>query len=129
TERVDAPYALELRRISVDGGVAAAGDAGVVDEDVDGTEVGESGGDHGLVLFPRVDRRLVLLRPASELLDLGHRVGGGLLVTAVVDRDVGAVLGQRQRNGSADTAPSSGDERHPAFESHRISCWCAATGP
>ena len=75
----------------------AARDAGVVHEDVDVPEVGEHVADHAHVGVLVVDRRpeeRPARRPSCH--DLGAVAAAGVLVAAVVDRDVGAVLRQRE---------------------------------
>ena len=128
-EGVDGHDPLELGRIGVDHGVAPAGDAGRVHEDVDGPEVLE----HGLAPWPRPRRRdstdgPVGRGPAAQRLDGLHRLGGGVGVAAVVHGHVEAVAGQRQRAGPPDPPAPPGDERHPAPRDRSTSRTAYAAG-
>ena len=109
---------LELGRVGLGHALAAAGDAGVVHEDVDVAEVGERRLDHGFVGLEVVDRRLVGGGPPAGGLDGAHGLLGRVGVLAVVDGDGGAVLGQGQRDGPADAPAAAGDQRHPSVEAH-----------
>ena len=101
-ERVRVPNALELGRIGVGDRLAARCDARVVHENVDRAEVCEHLRDHLLARGPVVDRRRIRDRAPAELLDLGDRFVRGFVVLAVVDRDVGAVGGEPERDRLAD---------------------------
>jgi len=50
---------------------------------------------------------VILRRPPAQLLDVGQCLFGRLLVAAVVDGDVGAVLGERERDRTTDAAAST----------------------
>ena len=69
--------ALELGGIGVRGPLAAAGDPGVVHEDVDVTEVAEHRFDHAGVGGGVVDGRLVGAAAAARRLDDRDRLGRG----------------------------------------------------
>ena len=68
-----------------------------------------------------VDRRGVRDRTPAELLDLGDRFARGVVVAPVVDRDVGAVGGEPERDRLADP-PSAA--RHECDPSVRASVTC-----
>ena len=105
--------------IGVGDGLAARRVPGVVHEDVDVTEVGErrarpsSRTARSRRPTPRTRRAR---RPSFSISATVSR--GGVLVAAVVDRDVGAVLGEAERDRLADPAAAAGDQRNPSFESH-----------
>ena len=111
-EGVCAHDALHLGGVRIGHALPAAGDARVVDEDVDVPEVGEHLLDHRLVLVPVLDGRRVGLRRAPKLLDCGDGVPRGLLVAPVVHRDGRPVFGQRQRDRPADAAAASSNQRN-----------------
>src|SRR5579859_509764 len=115
-ERVHPHHPLHFQRVGVDDALAAAGDAGVVDQDVDVAEVGQHQLHHAHVVVPGLHRAGVGDRLAAEGLDGGHRLVGGVGVAAVVDGDVGAGLGQRQGHGAADAPAAAGDQGHAALE-------------
>ena len=117
-EGVGADDARQLGRVGVGHRVPAAGDPGVVDEDVDMAERRQGAVDHGLVLVHRIDRRLVGGAPPTQTFDRPDGLFGGLFVPAVVDGDVGPVGGERQGDGPADTPAPSGDEGDAPLERH-----------
>src|SRR6185437_4202410 len=69
---VCADDALHLGGVGIENGMAAAGDAGVVDEDVDVPEVFEHLFDHGLVVVPAIDGGGVAVRLAAGCFDGGN---------------------------------------------------------
>ena len=69
--------------------------------------------DHRLARGAVVDRRRVRDRAPAERLDLGDGLGRGVVVLAVVDRDVGAVGGEAERDRLADPAAAAGHQRDP----------------
>src|SRR5690606_16518251 len=91
-EGVGAHHALHFGGVGIGDGLAPAGDAGVVHEDIDVPEVGEDGFDHGLIGVPIFDGSGVGLRFAAGLFDFGDGFFGGLFIAAVVDGDGGAVF-------------------------------------
>ena len=110
-ERVARDDALHLRRIGIGHRLAAARDAGVVDQDADRAEVGFDLPDHLAILFKIVDRRLIRTRAPTERLDSRHHFGRGIGIAPIVDRHIGAVFGQRQCNAAADAATRAGHQR------------------
>ena len=115
---VRAHDAHQLGRVGVGDGAAPAGDAGVVDEDVDVAEVGEDLRRHGLVLLQGVDAGLVGHGPAAELLDVGDGLLGCLFVAAIVHGHVGAVGGEGEADGPTDATAAAGDERDTTVKTH-----------
>jgi len=102
--RMDAQYALEFLRVGIGDRLAARGDARIVDEDADRAEILQHVGDHPLVLVEILDRGGVSLRLASQLSYGFDGFVRGLLVTAIIDRDVGADLGERNGDRAPDAA-------------------------
>ena len=94
---------------------------GVVDEDVDVTEVGDRGADHRLALRVVVDRRRVRLARAGPASRSRRRSRARRLVAAVVHRDVGAVGRETERDRPTDAAATAGHQRHASFEHCRPS--------
>src|SRR5690606_4065251 len=94
----------------VEGGVA--GDAGVVDQDLDGAECLFDPAHHGFGLIGR--RHVALDQGEVEAFRL-HRLlpGARLLLAAVIGRDPVPGLGQALADGSADAAGSPGNQRNP----------------
>jgi len=97
-----------------------AGDAGVVDQDLQAAELG------GDVLYGLLDAFFVgdVHLEAGGLATGGGNFfdhGGQLVFHDVGHGDRGAGLGQRQGNGAADALRRAGDERNPTFYS-RHSC-------
>ena len=118
-QRVDADHTLELGGVGVLDALAAARDAGVVDQDVDVAEVARDRLHHAGVGFVVVDRAGVGARAAAQGLDGGHGLARGILVLAIVDGDVGAVLRERDRDGAADAAAAAGHQGDSSRERHR----------
>src|SRR3954469_24568077 len=112
--------ALELDRVGIGDGLPTRGVPRVVDENVNVTEVGDRGADHRLALGMVVDRSRVRGGAPSECFDLGDRSARGVLVAAVVDRDVGAVFGETERYRLPDSAAAAGDQRNATFERHSV---------
>ena len=109
-----------LGRVGVGDRVAPAGDAAVVDEEVDRAEVGDDGVDHAGVLLGVVDAGLVRAGHSARRLDGRHRRGGRLPIPPVVHGDGRALRREQLRDAAADPATATGDERHPTIElSHR----------
>jgi hypothetical protein len=86
-------------------------DARVVDEDVEVAQIG----------LDLLDQRLRLGRVADvradgDPADLGRDRVGGLLAGPVVDRDLRPAAGELARDGGADAARPTGDERDLSFE-------------
>ena len=115
---VRADHTHDFGRIGLRHGPTAAGDAGVVDEDVDVAERRQRLVDHGLVFGDVVDGRSVGRRLPAEALDLADGLPRRLIVPAVVDRHVGAVFRQREGDGLADAPSAAGDKRDASFERH-----------
>ena len=106
--------ALHLGRVAVDDGVAAGGDAGIVDEDADGPQLVEGLSDHGLA---GVVVRDVGLEGGGLTAEVANRAGdllGGLGVAGVVDRDIGAGLGEGVSDRGTDSATAAGDQGRSA---------------
>lgn len=116
-EAVGAHDALELGRVGIGDALPAAGDAGVVHEDVDAAEVGDDRVDQLLAILEPVDRAGIGLGAAAEALDLAHDFLGGLGVAAVVHRDVGAVPRQSQRDLAPDAAAPAGYQCNASLKS------------
>jgi hypothetical protein len=110
-ERVRPEVALDLLDVGLDHVQPARGDPRVVHEQVDRPEVVEHGGRHRRARVRIVDRRRVRRTAAPERLDVGDRRGRGAFVAAVIDRDVGTVGGQCERDGPSDPPPTAGDQR------------------
>ena len=94
------------------------GDAGVGAEDVQRAQASHRLG-HQPLAFGRVRDAGGDERPAApEALDLGDADSRLVLVRDVVDRDVGAATGQRERDPAADRAVArgAGDQRDLAVE-------------
>ena len=111
---IDVDHPAPLRRVGVDGG-AEQHHTGVVDQDVEASELGDGAldGTLGLRLFGKVG--------------LEHERGGaggadspGQVIESVPaagsDGHRGAVPGQRERRRLADPARRAGDQRHGARE-------------
>ena len=97
-----------------------AGDARIVDEDVDAAEVLADPAE-GFLDERKVGHVAFVGRGAdAEGLRFGDRFGRALVRAGVHDGDVGAVLGERDRNGRADAARAAGDDRRFAFEKHKL---------
>ena len=99
---------------------AVAGDAGVVDEDVDPLEPIEDLLDRRLHRGPIRDVDLERDGIDTERLHLLSRLGG-LLEVDVRHHDVGAALRQPSDDRLAYTLPASGDDRYLALEIHTAS--------
>jgi hypothetical protein len=84
-----------------------AGDAGVVDQHVDGAEFGLDLGDRALAALELAD--IALDDHDAEFLGGGL---GGRLVIGVAGRDLEAVRLQPGDDGVADAARPAGDHRH-----------------
>ena len=103
-------------------------DAGVVDQDVDGSELGRRVGDHrlDLVAFRHVGAVVDAL-DAKLLFDAGALGFDRLGVAETVDHHVGALLGEGAGDGETDAAGGAGDdgvtfgERHNELRNARIS--------
>ena len=95
-ERVARDDALHFRRIRIGDRLSAARNAGVVDEDADRAEFGFDLADHLAVLFEIVDRCLIGARAATQRFDCRDDFGGGVGIAPIVDRNIGAVLRERQ---------------------------------
>ena len=93
-----------------------AGDAGVVDEDVDLAEGAEGGGDQGLGGFGLHDVAGLGHRAPAERLDRDGRVARRDLVAAVAERDVRALLREAQHDRPADAARAAGHHRALAVQ-------------
>ena len=111
----------------------AAGDAAVVDQQVDVAEVGQHRVDHAGVLLRVVDARLV---GGGRAPGGGDRLDGGprrLLVAAVVDRHDCSFGRQQLRDASPDPPAAAGHQRHPSIQlSHAATmtasgCLCQPT--
>ena len=88
---------------------AVAGDAGIVDDDIDRAQLGFDLGEAFLALGEARDVPLVD-RDAGLFLELGRR----FVIAGVIRRnDVAGVL-QRNRNGVADTTRAASDDRNPS---------------
>ena len=97
-----------------------AGDARVVDEDVDAAEVLADPAE-GFLDERKIGHVAFVGRGAdAEGLRFGDRFGRALVRAGVHDGDVGAVLGERDRDGRADAARTAGDDRRFAFEKHKL---------
>jgi hypothetical protein len=62
--------------------------------------------------------------PAAHLADALHHVTRGAFAGDVVDGDVRAFLGERERDGAPDATGASGDERGTSLELHRATSCC-----
>jgi hypothetical protein len=84
--------------------------AGVVDQNVQPTEVTggplDRGDDRGRIGAVRLHRD----RPSSGRLDLVHHVVGPMLIPLERQRHVGALLSQAQRHGSTDPTTTAGNQ-------------------
>ena len=102
-----------LGGIGVDNRPATTGDARVVDQDVNPSEVGDDRVHHRAVLFVVVDGGLVGFRPPAHRRDRRH--GGVRLgrLAPIVHRDVHSVLGKAKGDGPADTPACARNQRHP----------------
>ena len=107
---------------------AVAHDAGVVHQDVDGSERIDGSGDEPPGTVEVGDRVVVRDGGASELLDLGAYLRGRVVLGAttverdadVVHHDVRTLTCEAERELASDAAARSGDDRDPAGEeSHR----------
>ena len=83
----------------------------VVDEDVQAAEPSGGLGDDGSAV-----RRLGEVTgqrhgAPARVFDQRHGVGGVVILVEVGDRHVGALLGERHRNGPADPGVTAGDQR------------------
>ncbi len=96
---------------------AVPGDAGVADQNVEAAERLEHPRHHGLGVG--VARHVGLDRQtlATQLLDLGHDRLGLVVVASVVDRHVGALARQLERDRPADAEAAAGDDGALSFES------------
>ena len=83
--------------------------ADIVDENVDPAEFGDRLVDRGVGLVQLQRVHLERQRPPPHGRDLGGEagIGGGI---AEPEGDVGAGIGERKRDGAAETAGSAGDE-------------------
>ena len=97
--------------------MAAAGDAGVVDQYVDRPEAPPHRLDHGLVVGEEVDRgaeRLGALAHRSDFVDdLARRA----LVAPIVHGDVRAIFRERETDRATHAPAAARDQREPAFQS------------
>ncbi len=119
-ERMRAHDPFELGRVGVGDRPAARRVAGVVHEYVDVAEVGDRRTDHRLALCEVVDRGRVRTRPPTEPFDLRDRLSGRSLVLAVVDRDVGAVGRESERDRLTDPPAASRHQCDASFEHPRL---------
>ena len=121
-EGVDANDTFELRRVGVFNGIAAAGDAGVVDQDVDIAEVRRDLVDHRDIGVPVVDRRPVGFGCSPGGSDLRHGFRWlPLHFASVVHTNSSAVGRQPHRDRIADSPSTACHECNPSLERHEIS--------
>ena len=104
-----------------------AGDAGVVDEDVEPAELVDGLLHHAPGAFEVGDVLVVRGRLAAALAnEIDGEVGvlaGALALEAgaeIVDEDLGALLGQLERVTAADAVARAGHDRHPAVEQTHV---------
>ena len=98
-----------------------AGDAGVVDHDVEPAELVDGGLEHRLGggALPHVAGHDERLDPdGADLLGRLLRCAG-----EVVEHDVGAGVGQREGLGPAEPGACTGDDGDPALEGQRVGWW------
>jgi len=115
--QVDRQHLAPGRVVHLDEGLVRA-DSGVVDENVEVAELLEEVLRHAEGIGVVADVGLSQARLAAHLPDLlGHRLGGGL-AGHEVHRDVGALLGERQRDRASDPTGAPGHERRTPFELH-----------
>jgi hypothetical protein len=96
-------------------------DARVVHEDVEMAEFLQHFLRHPERVRIVADVGLCEHRAAAHLLDVLDDVARRPLARHVVHRDVGAFLGERERDGASDSAAATGDERGAILEPHRES--------
>ena len=106
-------------------------DARVVDEDVEGAELARDPRDHLPRLGHARDVGLDEHRAPAGRADLVRRLLGRGAIVEVVDPHVGAVAGERERDGAPDPLLGAGDERDLSPEPHptdrtRRSGYCAS---
>src|SRR5207237_7784274 len=106
-------------------------DAGVVDEDVEVTELLEDRGDEAARFALDAHVGAEQPRRASARADEIRHLASLLLAGTIVERDARAVLGQLQRDRATETARRPGHERGPAFqawhENPLVNAWIART--
>ena len=115
---------------------AVAHDSGVVDNDVEPTQVVGGLGDHGLGLRGIRHVRVVGMCAAAALgddVDGQVRIATGTLAgdrtAEVVDDHCGALTGQFHGVSTADAVPSAGDDRNLAVEHSHWFSLIGGTGP
>ena len=97
-------------------------DARARDQNVDFAELGDGLGDHGVDV--RDAASIALDEKGSVRADLRSDGLRGVAVGGVVDRDVGAGLGEEEGGGGADAFAAAGDEGGLAREgSGHFGCW------
>ena len=99
-------------------------DACVVHEDVDRTERVDGCRGRGLHLVEHVDGAGDGDGAAAHRFDLRDGLVRGLLVAPVVDRDVGTVLRERERDRPSDTASATGHQRDATLQCIRGHAGC-----
>ena len=123
-ERVGAKHALDLGRIGLGHRLTPDAMPALFTRMSTGPKSASTPSTIARTLVVVVDRRHVRAARTAELLDLGDRFLGGIFVAPVVDRDVGAVCGEPERDRAADAPAAAGDERDPSFQSHGL-CSCS----
>jgi hypothetical protein len=93
-----------------------AGDAGVVDEDIEPSARLDHTTHHGARLLDVAHVGLHEHAPAAEALDLRRDGRGVAIVGAVVDRDLRALASEREPDCPADAARGARDGRHLSFQ-------------
>jgi hypothetical protein len=96
--------------------VAATGDAGVADHDVDRSEVVARGLDHGADRAAVIDGCLVRGRLPAGRDDLLDNLFRGIVLAPVVHRDRGTVRREPDRNRPPDSSGGTRDNSHSAVE-------------
>ena len=127
-----AHHALHLCRIRVRHRQAPAGDAGVVDQDTNSTQLRTDFRYHGAGLVQIINRGLECLCSAAQCRYLRRGLGCRCFVTAIIHRDISAILGKGHGDGPTNTPACSRDKSDASVQRHpipRIFRWfdCEAT--
>jgi hypothetical protein len=116
---VDVEGAVPLLRRQILDGCPDPVDAGVREDDVEAAETIDRGPDRALHVLPRRHVAAHERGPASPCLDLlARRLA--LVVLEVGEHDVGALLGEAQRDAPADPARPARHEGHPPVQQSHV---------
>jgi len=103
-------------RVGIDHGLTTTGNARIVDQNIEASEIGDHGLDHCLVLRIIIDGCRIDFRTSAQRADFGGDLGRCIRLAPIIDRDVGAVLGQAQGNGTAHAAACARYQRNASVQ-------------